>query len=297
MNLQEIVDATRYRLNNYEKPYFWIDSEMVFYANEVINEIAREAKVLKDSTTASVCEIFTTVNILDYSLAASIIRVNGVKLVTKELLTLDVAPSTIWAAGDTITGASSTKTCYVEEALTTTTYVISQRTGAFTLGEILSNGTNTADQGSSYPTTSDYESSNLIMTRRTEMDMGHSGWRYSTADKPYKYLLDFQTGYITLYPRPDDEYLIRLSVIRYPITAMSATSMSTQTPEIDSKYHEVIVNGICARAHLKRGDDTYDPKRAAEFMGLYRKGISDMKINEVMSKDPEIIFEPRGAFI
>jgi len=102
---------------------------------------------------------------------------------------------------------------------------------------------------------------------------------------------------VTLYPRPDDEYLIRLTVIRYPITAMSATSMSTQTPEIDAKHHEVIVNGICARAHLKRGDDTYDSKRATEFMALYRKGISDIKINEILSKTPETIFEPRGAFI
>ena len=35
--LQEIVDATRYRLNNFEKPYLWLDAELAFYANEYQN--------------------------------------------------------------------------------------------------------------------------------------------------------------------------------------------------------------------------------------------------------------------
>lgn len=70
-----------------------------------------------------------------------------------ELLTLDVAPGGAgWAAGDTITGATSTKTCVIVEKLTTTTYTIRDRSGNFTLGEILSNGTATADQGAAYPT-------------------------------------------------------------------------------------------------------------------------------------------------
>jgi uncharacterized phiE125 gp8 family phage protein len=70
-----------------------------------------------------------------------------------ELLTLDVAPGGAgWASGDTITGAASTKTCKIVEVLTTTTYTIKDRTGAFTLGEILSNGVATADQGAAYPT-------------------------------------------------------------------------------------------------------------------------------------------------
>lgn len=70
-----------------------------------------------------------------------------------ELLTLDVAPGGAgWAAGDTITGVSSGQTCIIVTVLTTKTYIIRSRSGAFTLGEILTNGTATADQGAAYPT-------------------------------------------------------------------------------------------------------------------------------------------------
>ena len=70
-----------------------------------------------------------------------------------ELMTLDVAPGGAgWAVGDTITGATSFNTCIVVQVLTTKTYYVRNRSGAFTLGEILSNGTATADQGAANPT-------------------------------------------------------------------------------------------------------------------------------------------------
>jgi hypothetical protein len=70
-----------------------------------------------------------------------------------ELMTLDVAPSGAgWAIGDTITGATSAKTCVIVERLTTLTYHVKNRSGGYTLGEILSNGTATADQGAANPT-------------------------------------------------------------------------------------------------------------------------------------------------
>lgn len=70
-----------------------------------------------------------------------------------ELMTLDVAPGGAgWAAGDTITGQSSSQTCIIVQVLTTTTYYVRDRSGAFTLGEVLTNGTDTADQGAANPT-------------------------------------------------------------------------------------------------------------------------------------------------
>lgn len=70
-----------------------------------------------------------------------------------ELMTLDVAPGGAgWSAGETITGQSSSQTCIVVQVLTTTTYYVRNRSGAFTLGEVLSNGTATADQGAANPT-------------------------------------------------------------------------------------------------------------------------------------------------
>lgn len=70
-----------------------------------------------------------------------------------ELMTLDVAPGGAgWSAGDTITGVSSGKTCVIVTVLTTKTYYVRDRSGDYTLGEVLTNGTDTADQGATYPT-------------------------------------------------------------------------------------------------------------------------------------------------
>jgi len=72
-----------------------------------------------------------------------------------EILTLDVAPVDAWEAGDLVTGQSSGKTCRVISKLTSLTYRIRERTGAFTLGETIGvTGTpdKLADQGAAHPT-------------------------------------------------------------------------------------------------------------------------------------------------
>ena len=71
-----------------------------------------------------------------------------------ELMTLDVAPVTVWAVGDIITGQTSTRTCVIQTVLTTKTYIVKSRSGAYTLGEIVGvTGTaaKLADQGPANP--------------------------------------------------------------------------------------------------------------------------------------------------
>jgi hypothetical protein len=80
---------------------------------------------------------------------------NAPPVVTYEVMTLDVSPATDWAAGDTITGQTSGKTCLCVAKLTATTYSVINRSGAFTLGEIVGvTGTaaKLADQGAANPT-------------------------------------------------------------------------------------------------------------------------------------------------
>jgi len=72
-----------------------------------------------------------------------------------EVIVLDVAPATAWAAGDIITGQTSAKTCVCVAKLTTLTYQVRERSGSFTLGEIIGvTGTpaKLADQGAANPT-------------------------------------------------------------------------------------------------------------------------------------------------
>lgn len=72
-----------------------------------------------------------------------------------EVLTLDVAPATDWDPGDIITGQTSTETSVAVEKITALTYYVRERSGAYTLGEIVGVtgvGGKLADQGAAHPT-------------------------------------------------------------------------------------------------------------------------------------------------
>jgi len=71
---------------------------------------------------------------------------------TTELMTLDVAATPAdFAPGVTVHGDTSGATCVIVSKITSTTYWVKTRTGNFTLGEILHDGTNSADQGPTRP--------------------------------------------------------------------------------------------------------------------------------------------------
>jgi hypothetical protein len=300
MTLDDIVSYTRKAvLSNGSPPYFWNDDELVLYANEALNIICREARILNDASTGSICNIHTSANVIDYDLSDYILYVKSARLLSSELMTLDVAPATAWAAADTITGATSTKTCTVVEYLTTLTYTVKTRSGEYTLGEILSNGTVTADQGATYPIFTDNSTSgvNLRKTTTIEMNRHNSGWRTATSGSPTQFLLDYRYGYISFYPPPDVVYTIVLSVIRYPSAVLSATSMSSQTPEIPSQYHHAIIDGIAWQAFLKTGDNTFNPQKSQTYYKLFYKQVSDMKINSGMYNANDSTIGPRRGFI
>ncbi|MFH1882933.1 MAG: hypothetical protein ABIL62_09515, partial [Planctomycetota bacterium] len=72
-----------------------------------------------------------------------------------ETITLDIAPASDWEADDIITGQTSGKTCVVVAKLTALTYTVKDRSGTYTLGEIIGvtgTGAKLADQGAAHPT-------------------------------------------------------------------------------------------------------------------------------------------------
>jgi hypothetical protein len=145
----------------------------------------------------------------------------------------------------------------------------------------------------------DYKYQEIDKKTTREMDEHYPFWRSTEGDtgEPTKYSLDFNTGYITIHPAPDYNYLLRLSVVRYPITAMTTTSMSTQTPVTDARYHDDIVNGLCSLALLKRGKETFDPQTGAVFKGLFDKAIMQIKIKNLRAESIPSTQGPHGGFI
>jgi len=297
VTLQEIINYSQYQLGNYEKPYYWVDSELVMYANRVHNQMCTDARLLVDDSTPSVCDISTVANTFSYAYSSLILSITSARLVTEELMTIDTKPSTAWAAGDTISGTSSGKSCIVVSKLTDYTYTVSNRTGNFTLGEVLTNGTYTADQSSLCPRFTDHEFATLEKTTNLEINEHYPNWRTDTAAEPTLYLLDNKTGYITLYPVPDDIYIVRLTAVRLPLVALSTTDMNLQTPEISSRYHDDLINGICAYAYLKHGEKTFNERSAATFMALFKKAISEAKSTKILTEHTPSTIAPARGFI
>jgi hypothetical protein len=289
---------SRYRLNNYEKPYLWLDVELCLYANEARNIICRDGKILEDSRTVSVCQFSTVADQFEYALNPVIIYIRSLKIRTQETMVLNVAPATPWSIGDTLTGNLSGATCVVVAQLTTTSYTVKQRTNAFTLGEVISNGSITADQGILYPQFNDSSPSTRFLEKKTLYEMNrHAGWRASNDAQPVKFVPDYNSGYLTLYPKPNDIYIAEMSVIRYPLVQFSSTSMSAQSLEISPQWADVIVEGICYQAYQKRGDATYDPKKAADHYAQFRKGIDKMQMTQAIFESNASTAGPVGGFV
>jgi hypothetical protein len=220
MNLKNIRDYTRYRLNDYEKIHAWLDVELNLYANEAEKIICRDGKVLEDSTTDSICNIDVEEDTLDYELDETIIYVTNAKLTDSDL--------------------------------------------------------------------------SLTKKTKMEMDRMYPGWRDADSAEPSTYILDYRHGYITLYPPPDDDYTLNLSVIRYPQDDMA---LDTDEPEIPVQFHHAIIDGICYQAYLKWGDRTYDAQKSDIHLKLFRKAISDMKIHSNMYQGTDATMGPHGGFI
>ena len=280
MTLQDLVDLSRYRLNNFERPYLWLDREIVFYINHAIDTICRDAKCLEDSMTPSICQFFTKAGTMDYLLPQQIIYIKSAKIRSQETITLNVSPATQWANGATLTDTTTGNTCVVISYLTPLTYSIQYRSGQFTSGGTITDGSNPVTQGSGYPTFTDTttNTNRLIKYSKRDMDGYFASWRAQPQTQPLRYILDYQGGYITLYANPDNYYPIDMTVIRYPLVKMDyTTDMTVQTPEINSKWHDTIIEGVCWQAYQKRGEDTYDANLSVIHGQNFRSFILDQK--------------------
>jgi len=99
-------------------------------------------------------------NRLKYLLSARVDpRGNGWAFARKRLeltrlhkLTVDTAPTAAaWAVGATLTGADSAVTCTVKKVESSLIYWVTEPSGDFTDGEIISDGTNSVDCAADYP--------------------------------------------------------------------------------------------------------------------------------------------------
>ncbi|MBF0517768.1 MAG: hypothetical protein HQK97_11750, partial [Nitrospirae bacterium] len=93
---------------------------------------------------------------------------------------------------------------------------------------------------------------------------------------PAYYMLDVQSGCITLHPVPAASDTINLIVYRLPISDMS-TSAPDAEPEIPRRYSRTLINGILALAYEKSGSDTLNTESAKTYRELWQKGLDEIR--------------------
>jgi hypothetical protein len=303
MTLQEIIDITRRKIGDYELPYDWTDQELVDYCNYAIGQIARNAYIFEDAYTPAICNLTTSANTTDYLLSTDIVELRNIRVVGElsaivqtgtGLSDISVCGNYLHSDADTTfkieidTDATPDKFKWSDDNGTTWTASTVSITGAW---QALSHGMFvkfTATDGHTLAdswafTISDNSMELMCLTDIHQMYDTYPSWRQSTTDTPTEYLLDYRQGYISFYPTPDASYLLNMNVLRYPSTSMSATSMSTQTPEIPAVYHMILIDGIIYQAYNKTGIETYNERKADRHYQMFRMGINDINRNKIIN--------------
>lgn len=68
MTIGDVISSVRDRVLDKTEPYLWSDAELVYYANEAIEEMCREGRMIQDKTTPAICTITLNPGQRDYKL-------------------------------------------------------------------------------------------------------------------------------------------------------------------------------------------------------------------------------------
>ncbi len=270
-SLEEILARARRKLDDFELPFYWEDVELTSYLNDFLNEICEETWILQDSLTdgtttrtdisfasttkriATVAGNFVTDGFYEEQTIAVVSALNtgaktvasvdpkGKYMVTTESLTTE-------ATGGTVSIISNWSPCRMTIVDGTADYLMDPR--------ILS-----IDKDSVRTTLSDVP---LVQVTRNMLDCTTPGWRTEAESHPYKFLLDYSEGYMTLSPTPDENCTLSMTVFRKPLVEMSISDVEA-FPELPDQFHLELADGICWAGLEKLDTETIDVKMMALF--------------------------------
>lgn len=101
----------------------------------------------------------------------------------------------------------------------------------------------------------------------TQMDDCEPLWETHTG-RPTSYVPDYQTGALRLYPIPNVDDVLFMTVSRLPVRKMEDDE---DVPEIRPEYHYGLVHWMLYRAYMKQDADTFAPGKAAVSLAEFEK--------------------------
>lgn len=130
------------------------------------------------------------------------------------------------------------------------------------------------------------------------MDVNISDWENADADEP-QYLLTegIGTNKVRIYPPPDANDTLYLTVWRLPLADLDYTTDVNNSPEIHTKYHQYLDNGVYWQAYGKQDADTYDPEKAVYHLGLFDDDKESIKRADIKYRYRDEIVSPAKGFL
>lgn len=303
MTVTEILTAARVQLDDNYENYKWPTASLLQYLNDALNTIARETGYFIDTYTSSITNITISAGTQDYAYSANILGIldarvssESISLTKTDLKCLNESnPSwryTTKLIGTDISFTDSGTADYISS--------VTSDLSVFSAGDMIVVSGSTSNDN--IYTILSATSTKITLSTSDSLTTEIAGDTVTLTDPhtgtPYKYLLDYRTGYITLYPCPEEAATLILQAIRRSSSSLTGTetigdvTAVANTPDLRSDYHYGLIDGICYRAYLKSGEHTYNEKKSKAHYSLFLKLIDTIKRDRIKLESRNSIIAP-----
>lgn len=133
----------------------------------------------------------------------------------------------------------------------------------------------------------------LLRMNMQDMENWNPMWQDMEAGTPTMFITDYTTGKVLLWPKPDTNTTLLLTVVRLPLEVMDDTDMK---PEIAPRHHRSLRFWMLYRAYSKQDSEANDPKKAADSLALFEQefGKKSAAIDEAWIEREQTIMD--GTF-
>lgn len=275
--------------------YKWTTAELVDYFNWAMDAMARETDYFKDSYTAASSYETITAGTPDYAIDSTVTQVVNARIAnqTRNLTRTELRELSIrvpqWRYTASIAGTDIALVTGSPATITSTTSDFID--AGFAAGEYIQLA-NTTTTGNSKVVLVDTVAQHLItlatgQTLTSNVATPNVLIRQLYTDTPLEYLMDYRTGYITLYPAPDTSGMLILDCIRKQITALTIATIDSYTMPIPNEYLVGFLAGPLSRAYLKSGPSTFNYEKSVFHSGEWIMFLDSVKL-DLIKKDTAV---------
>lgn len=108
----------------------------------------------------------------------------------------------------------------------------------------------------------------LIRVTMQDMESFTPYWQDAVPGLPRRFVTDYESGKLLLWPTPSADVVLLLTVVRDPMVDMAADG---DTPEIPARQHRSLRYWMAYRAYSKQDADANDPKKALQYIALFEQ--------------------------